>query len=232
MKGSDKAGRNQASLQLIILTLYANFVKHDKTIIVKATAPAAGRKRESIVTAATAVFLRYGQARTTMNDVAAEARISRPALYLVFPRKEDIFAAVMERLIQDKLRQYREALPRMWTLKQKLHFCCEQWAGVGYDMTKAHPDARDMFNLDFAPVREMYAVLEAFWADLLRDAVTGSKLKTTPEELARLLIFSMRGFRDIAKDGAHMRRLIALQVDVVLASLNAGDRRKARETTV
>ena len=188
----------------------------------KQTPEEASRRRDHIIVAATAVFLRYGHARTTMNDVAEEARISRPVLYLVFPRKEDIFAAVTERLIQDKLEQYRQALPKMRTLKQKLHFCCEQWAGVGYDLTKAHPDAKDVFNLDFAPVREMYASLESFWADLLREAVAASKLKTTPEELARLLIFSMRGFKDIAEDAAHMRRLIALQVDVVLASLGAG----------
>ena len=202
-----------------MLTLYDEFVNSDKVRIVKPLGADGSRKRDAVVTAATAVFLRYGHARTTMNDVAEEARISRPALYLVFPRKEDIFAAVTERLIQDKLQQYREALPKMRTLKQKLHFCCEQWAGVGYDLTKAHPDAKDVFNLDFAPVREMYAVLEAFWADLLRDAVAASKLRTTPEELARILIFSMRGFKDIAEDAAHMRRLIALQVDVVLAAI-------------
>ena len=189
---------------------------------IKQTPEETAQKRDQIIVAATAVFLRYGHARTTMNDVAEEARISRPALYLVFPRKEDIFAAVTERLIQDKLEQYRQALPKMRSLKQKLHFCCEQWAGVGYDMTKTHPDAKDVFNLSFAPVREMYASLESFWADLLREEVAASKLKTTPEELARLLIFSMRGFKDIAEDAAHMRRLIALQVDVVLASLKTG----------
>ncbi len=42
---------------------------------------------------ATDLFLRYGHARTTMGDVAGEAGISRPALYLVFPRNEDIFTA-------------------------------------------------------------------------------------------------------------------------------------------
>ena len=180
----------------------------------KQTPEEADRKRNQIVVAATGVFLRYGHARTTMNDIAVEARISRPALYLVFPRKEDIFAAVTERLIEDKLQQYRAALPRMRSLRQKLHFCCEQWAGVGYDMTKAHPDARDVFNLEFAPVREMYAALQRFLADLLREAVAKSKLKATPEELARLLIFAMRGLKDTATNATHMRRLIALQVDL------------------
>ncbi len=187
----------------------------------KQTAADAALRRDQIIKAGTDVFLRYGHARTTMGDVAEEAGISRPALYLVFPRKEDIFAAVIERLIEDKLQEWREALPRFRSLDRKLHFCCEQWAGEGYDLTKTHPDARDVFNLAFVPVKQMYSDLEAFLADLLRDPVAASKLKTTPAELARVLIFAMRGFRDIAEDGAHMRRLIALQVDVVLASLKA-----------
>jgi len=187
----------------------------------KHTATEAGLRRDRIIAAGTDVFLRYGHARTTMGDVAEKAGISRPALYLVFPRKEDIFAAVIEHLIEETLEKYREALPRFRSLDRKLHFCCEQWAGHGYDLTQAHPDAKDVFNLAFPPVREMYTTLEAFLADLLREAVSGSKLKTTPEELARVLIFGMRGFKDIATDGAHMRRLIALQVDIVLASMKA-----------
>lgn len=185
----------------------------------KHTEGEASLRRERIVDAGLDVFLRYGHARTTMGDVAEKAGISRPALYLVFPNKEDIFTAVIARLIADSLQQYRAALPRLRSLDRKLHYCCEQWAGHGYDLAQMHPDAKDVFNLAFAPVRKMYAELESFLAELLRDAVAASKLKTTPEELARILIFGMRGFKDIAADAADMRRLIALQVDVVLASI-------------
>ncbi len=188
----------------------------------KQTAEEASRRRDGIVAAATEVFLRYGHARTTMGDIAQEAGISRPALYLVFPRKEDIFAAVTERLIEHKLRQYRDVLPTLNGLRARLHFCCEQWAGVGYDMTARHPDARDVFNLAFPPVRAMYARLEAFWAELLREA--DPELAFTPEELARLLIFAMRGLKDVAEDAAHMRRLIALEVEAVLALIEKGEK--------
>ena len=183
------------------------------------TSADASHRRDRIVTAARDVFLRYGHARTTMGDVADAAGLSRPALYLVFPRKDDIFAAMIARLTRDELQKYRDAMPGLGSLDRRLHYCCEQWAGHGYDLTKAQPDARDVFNLAFPPVREMYTALEGFFAELLRDAVVASRLETTPEELARLLIFGLRGLKDIAKDGADMRRMIALQVDVVLASI-------------
>lgn len=177
------------------------------------------RKEERIIEAAIDIFLRYGYARTTMGDIAQGARISRPALYLVFPRKEDIFAAVIRRIGDTKLQELGTALPGLPTLAQRLHFCCEQWAGHGYDLTQAHPDAEDVFDLAFVPVREMYAALEAFLAAILAESLAASELQCTPQELARILIFAMRGFRTIASDGAHMRQMIALQVDVIVAAL-------------
>lgn len=186
----------------------------------KLTAKEASIRRDRIISAAKDVFLRYGHARTTMNDIAEEAGISRPALYLVFPQKDEIFAAIIERLIYDELKRYRAAVLKMEAVREKLHFCCQQWALGGYDLTQAHPDARDVFNLAFPPVKKMYAELEAFLADLLREAVAKSKAQASPEDLARILIFGMRGFKDVAKNRKHMQRLIALQVDAVLALIN------------
>ena len=187
----------------------------------KQTAAESHERRERIVTAATDVFFRYGHARTTMGDIAEAARISRPVLYLVFPRKEDIFAAVIERLSTDTLAEYRAETAKYRSVGAKLHYCCERWAGHGYDLTSAHPDARDIFDLSFPPVRVMYDALETFLADLVREAAAKSRLEMTPEEIARALIFGIRGMKETAKSANHMRRLIAVQVDLVLAALKA-----------
>jgi len=187
----------------------------------KQTEEQTNRKREHVIAAASAVFLRYGRVKTTMNDIAAEAGVSRPALYLIFPQKDEIFALVIDRLLDEKLAEWRKALPKMRSLDRKLHYCCEQWAGEGYDLTKAHPDARDMFDLSIPPVRAMYKRLEHFLAELIRPTLASSRLRTEPEELARVLIFGMRGFKDIVLDARHMRSLIALQVEVVLKAMKA-----------
>jgi AcrR family transcriptional regulator len=55
-------------------------------------------KRQHMLVGATAIFSRYGYARTTMGDIAAEAGISQPALYLLFPDKEALFTAVIRRM--------------------------------------------------------------------------------------------------------------------------------------
>ena len=48
-------------------------------------------KREAVFDAALEVFSQYGFRRTSMGDIAEAAGISRPALYLMFDNKEDLF---------------------------------------------------------------------------------------------------------------------------------------------
>ncbi len=190
-------------------------------MIVNKTTPPLARKAQ-IVSAATGVFLRYGYARTTMGDIADAVGVSRTALYVIYPGKEEIFAAVIERLNLNKLEELRQAFPRLATLDRKLHFCCEEWGAHGFDLISDHPDAKDLFDLGFAPVREMYAVFQIFIAELVSSAMAGSGLNTTPEALARILVFAMRGFEETAKDGKDMRQMIAMHVEIVLAALRLG----------
>ena len=62
-----------------------------------------GQKRDKVLTAARNTFLRYGFKRVTMNDIAEAAGISRPALYLVFDNKEEIFKGVYEHWVKETL---------------------------------------------------------------------------------------------------------------------------------
>ena len=48
-------------------------------------------KKSRILNAGKGLFLRCDYKRVNMNDIAEAAGISRPALYLVFKNKEEIF---------------------------------------------------------------------------------------------------------------------------------------------
>jgi AcrR family transcriptional regulator len=185
-------------------------------------------REERVIAGATDVFLRYGFARTTMGDIAERVGISRPALYLVFANKEEVFAAVIRRLNDDQLAAIRAALPGLPTLHAKVLFACETWGAHGVDLMTAHPDARDLFDLSLAPVQEIYLKFQTLLAELLdRPAASSSlgarSLGAKPVQLARVLTFAMRGFRETASNGRDMRRLIALQVSLLLTALGADD---------
>nr|WSY50650.1 TetR/AcrR family transcriptional regulator [Streptomyces sp. NBC_00886] len=69
-------------------------------------------KRDDIVTAAVDVFGRYGFRQTSMELLARAAGVSRPALYQHFANKQDVFAAVADRvadLMTDAAHRARDA---------------------------------------------------------------------------------------------------------------------------
>ncbi len=57
-------------------------------------------RRDAILDAAYEVFIAYGFRKTSMDDIARAAGISRPALYLGFRNKVDIFRALSLRMME------------------------------------------------------------------------------------------------------------------------------------
>jgi AcrR family transcriptional regulator len=55
-------------------------------------------REAAILDASFKVFTRYGFARSTMDDIAQEAGISRPALYQHFKNKKDIYRAFADKM--------------------------------------------------------------------------------------------------------------------------------------
>src|ERR1700675_1258970 len=56
-------------------------------------------QREAILMAATAIFLRYGFKKTSMDDVAQAAGVSRQGLYLYFDTKDFLFREALQYLV-------------------------------------------------------------------------------------------------------------------------------------
>jgi len=78
------------------------------------------RRKEEILDAAFRVFSSRGYRSATMDDIAAEAQVSKGTCYQYFPSKEDIFIATMERSLHSLLSEAgrvageaRDALTRL-----------------------------------------------------------------------------------------------------------------------
>lgn len=69
-------------------------------------------RREAILDASVAVFLRYGFRKTSMDDIARAAGLSRQGLYLHFATKETLFGEMMLRGVQGSRDAVRAALAR------------------------------------------------------------------------------------------------------------------------
>ncbi len=178
-------------------------------------------KERRILEAAYGVFFRYGFARTTMGDLASAAGLSRPALYLVYPGKAEVFAAVVEWFIESTLTTMREGLDDTWPLERKLLHVLEFAVAKPFDTVRSYPDASDLLSLDHSmpAIEASFVKLREHLAELLQDAAAQSTLGASASELARGLMGAMRGFKLVATDGADLRRLIALQVSLTVAAL-------------
>lgn len=66
---------------------------------VKSSRAPGSAQREAILVAATAAFLRYGFKKTSMDDVARAAGVSRQGLYLYFDTKDLLFRETLQHLV-------------------------------------------------------------------------------------------------------------------------------------
>jgi AcrR family transcriptional regulator len=167
-------------------------------------------KTTRAVQGAADTFLRYGYARTTMGDIARAAGMSRPALYLLFPGKEHLFAAATMFMADRRLEETRQALRSCRGLPQKLTTACEMLLVGFFELQQAAPDARDMDNLAFPVVREIYAKFEAFFAAIITEC--GGHPSAAPEKIARVLLYGARGYREVAASTDEFRDLIRTHV--------------------
>lgn len=69
-------------------------------------------RAQRILQGATRLILHYGYDKTTMNDIAAEANVSKSTLYLYWKSKEELFRALLTRetldVVDDWLRRVRD----------------------------------------------------------------------------------------------------------------------------
>ncbi len=92
---------------------------------------------------ALAVFLRHGFRKTSMEDIAQAAGISRQGIYLHFKDKDAIFRASIQKSLHDGLQAANMILDdESLALKEKLLKALDEWFGRHVGLL--HPEASDL----------------------------------------------------------------------------------------
>lgn len=68
------------------------------------------QKQEVIITAAIKRFAHFGVGKTTMAEIAADLSFSKASLYYYFPDKLNLFAAVLQQIVEEGAKQLDEEL--------------------------------------------------------------------------------------------------------------------------
>lgn len=176
--------------------------------------PQTDPKEAAILRAAFTCFARYGLRRTSMADIAAGAGMSRPALYLHYAGKEDIFNA----LVRDHFDRSEKAVERVLAQPGRTEdILLAAFHAIDGDAVEAmlnSPHADEMLSADGplsqASVAEAHARITRKIADWIAAGVAEGRLSldgfdSTADDLAALLMAAKLGIKSSARDFADYR---------------------------
>ncbi|GAA3567055.1 TetR/AcrR family transcriptional regulator [Microlunatus spumicola] len=180
----------------------------------EAPSSTASDRRDAVLESALLTFARFGYRKTSMDEVAREARISRPGLYFHFPTKDALFRAAVTRALEHDLAEIETVLgATRRPLRERLVEAFDVWAGryVGpgaRDVTAVIDANPDLLGpvVETAPRRFAELVTQALAVERPQDAVP----------LARTLVSTSIGLKHQVEARADHRRAMATAVDLLL----------------
>ena len=210
--------------------------------------------QDRILDAAMRVFRRHGFRRSSIEQAAEEAGLTRQALYHHFPSKEALFRAVLERLYEQALAAEasaaRAAEAAGLNLADVLIAEISARLGTLFSALEGSPHLEELFSEHLAQARDLYQAYSArFTAEVagtIARLCRARKLKlasgVTAEELARCVEMAIHGTKSaypsmqpaaaFLKQLAVMLRMLIAGAMVPQAALRAkGPRRKTSEKT-
>jgi AcrR family transcriptional regulator len=192
-----------------------------------APAPETLGRRAEIVREAAPVILRYGFRKTSMDDVARAAKLSRQGLYLHFPNKELLFREVVAHLAGLAVEALRSALARPnLELEARLLAGFDAMAAAalaGYEPA----NVRELFTTAAEIAGDVLASIDEQIMTLLTTTLTPTRKGRTrsagpsPRALAEHLYVVSYGLQHRGHSGDDYRRRMATAVRIVCASAEA-----------
>lgn len=180
-------------------------------------------KKHKIIEAAHSVFLRYGYKRVTMNDIAEAAEISRPAIYLLFPNKEEVFKSVIKHMAETNLNEIRKGIATLSSPEKKLKFAFEIWAVRPFELIKSSPDASELTYFGHQFSREVFDKIgAAFEMELVSIIEPHMKSNThsplSAKKTAQIMRGAIRGFKEMSHNSSDLRQMIKDFLDIILSA--------------
>ncbi len=156
-------------------------------------------RQDAILDAAFHAFSSYGYRRTSMDDIARGAGLSRSALYLHYRNKEDIFRSLAMRYFEDALRDMTAALERPGqTLEQALMAAFVAKDGKFMEAVLSTPHGEELMDVGFAVTGDLAAAGEARMVETLGGWLARRGVPVglgSGAEVAQAIIAALKGLK-------------------------------------
>ncbi len=180
-----------------------------------------GGRREQVLDAALDTFARYGYRKTSMEEVARAAAISRPGLYLLFGSKQDLFTAAVTHALDHSLAAVARALADSnRPVGTRLLDAFDQWTGryIGAMSREVNTMAEEYSEL-LGPAITAYP---ARFAELL-DAAVAESMKSADARspaVTQTLISTSIGIKYQVTSREEFLRRLAVAIDLLVGRIS------------
>ncbi len=163
----------------------------------------------AVLEAAYASFLQFGLRRTSMQDIADRAGMSRAALYLHYRNKEDIYRALMEAYFAAAAEAVSEALARHDDPGDALAAAFEAQMGDAAEMMMQSPHADELLSAKHGAARDTvktgYARLAEVYGDWLAGELMAGRASPDavgprPHDTAAAMLAALDGLKQAGLD--------------------------------
>jgi AcrR family transcriptional regulator len=103
-------------------------------------------RKKDILDAALYCFLNFGFQKTSMDDVAKKAGISRPLIYLKFKNKEDLLLGLFDHIMEGPMKEAEEIAKSNLSKKEKLSRIVEVLKIGPWGKISGCPMSQEFFN--------------------------------------------------------------------------------------
>ena len=190
--------------------------------------PETKSKREIILASAWEVFAAYGFRRTSMQDIADKAGISRPALYLEFSNKSDIFRGLAKSVFQQNLVEVEEIFQSNQPLHDKLLKALIISFAEFHQKIENTPHGEELLSVKTELASDIYLD----WLDDMKLAISNGIIATqtsstgksknpelSAEEIADIIVNTMHGSKSRNPSEAGLKKRANSVVTLVMAAL-------------
>lgn len=189
---------------------------------------ASEQRRRRVFAAALGIFSRFGFRKTSMDEVARAAGISRQGLYLHFSTKEELFRALVVNVLESGFSAAKAELEdHSQPLDRKLAGAFDAW--VGRHAGRAGAEAADLIGAANSLMGEQIRNFEMRFAEMIAKAIRGTSLAAaysvsgiSPAQLSIHLQALSRGLKGHCGDRAQFVREFSLGLKILFVPTHPG----------
>ncbi len=163
-------------------------------------------RRRAILDAALACFLQFGFAKTSLDDIARRANLSRPLLYKKYKNKEDIFGAVYDDVFDRRYPLAAQVMAARGSKRDKLLKIYELVVVATWALIIASPTAAEFYEACSRVIPEIAAKHERTLFELT-DRILGDK------EITLVFMLAVEGLMTDVPSTSVLRKRLTVLVD-------------------